>query len=291
MNLNLVRNLHEGFYGEGPSSAAADEQVVHRHEAKLELRRSQPIGGGAWIQPRLAVRLDHLMTFRAADPLATPRPELLDELLAREEEGSRVSFEGGIDAGLPFSQGAVQLSSTLRVKDGDLVQAVVGVVLDRTWLLGGHRTITALLTLDRTVHRSDGVPYYFLPQLDDRLAPGLDRFRFYGNDRIVLGATYVHPIFEILKSHAYEGLINFGLSQVYDDVFQDFGARIAISPDGSTFAGSVPLKPTMGIGSRLVSRLSGAVIGSVILGFSAEGLQAGTLRITQRLSDWYSVLR
>lgn len=291
VNLNLIRNLHEGFYGRGPSSAAAEEQVVHRQQASLELRRSQAIRAGAWIQPRLAVRLDHVLSFRAADPEVTPALGLVSELQARDAEGRRLSFEGGIDAGLPFFQGAAQVSTTLRATDGDLVQAVVGVVVDRTWLLGGHRTITARLMLDRTVHQSDDVPYYFLPRLDDRLAPGWDRFRFYGNDRIVLGATYVHPILEILKSHAYEGLVNIGLSQVYDDVFSDFRAGIAIAPDRAGFAGSVPLEPTMGVGSRLVSRQSGQVIASVILGFSAEGLQAGTLRVTQRLSDWYSVLR
>ncbi len=291
VNLNLVRNLHEGFYGEGPSSAAADEQVVHRQQAVLELRRSQAIRAGAWIQPRIAVRLDHLLSFRSADPKATPRAELTTELRVRDDEGARVSFEGGIDAGLPVPQGAFQVSSTLRATDGSLVQAIVGVVVDRTWLLGNHRTITARLMLDRTVYRSDAIPYYFLPRLDDRLAPGLDRFRFYGNDRVVIGATYVHPIVEILKSHAYEGMVNFGLSQVYGDVLKDFGARLAIAPDRTAFAGSVPLEPTMGIGSRLVSRQSGLEIVSVILGFSGEGLQAGTLRITQRLSDWYSVLR
>lgn len=290
-NLNLVRNLHEGFYGEGPSSAAADEQVVNRQQASLQLRRSQGLQRGAWLQARVAMRLDHLLSFRPADPERTPQSSLLAELEARSAEGRQLSFEGGIDAGLPVLEGVLQVSSTLRVRESKLIQAVVGLVADRTWLLGGHRTLTARVMLDRTVHQSGDLPYYFLPRLDDRLAPGWDRFRFYGNDRIVLGATYVHPIFEILKSHAYEGVVNVGLSQVYDDVFKDFGARIALSPDRTTFAGRVPLEPTLGIGSRLVSRQSGQVIANVILGFSAEGLQAGTLRITQRLSDWYSVLR
>lgn len=286
----LYRNLHEGFYGEGPTSLPAWEQVVNRRVAHSELRRAQSLGSGLWIQARLGVRRDQLRNFRAEAP-ALASSEVTEHLQRLVSDGPQTSFEVGLDAGRYVQAGGVQVHLTGRIGNGELLHVIAGLVLDRTWHFSRHRRLTGRLLLDRTLYRQDWLPYYFLPRLDARLAPGWNRFRFFGNDRLVAGATYVHPLIEILKSHAYEAIFNLGLSQVYDDIGAQFSPRIAVSPERSTLSGRAPLEPTFGVGSQLVSRKDGGVIASVILGFSVEGLQAGTLRITQRLSEWYTVLR
>lgn len=291
VSTNYVRNLREDFYGEGPGSLPTYAQTLHRQHALAEVRRSQKISDSFWIQARAGVRVDHLLNYRPSAPENTTPPETLIELEARESEGARLTSLGGVDFGFTVKKTVFQIGSTFRMRNGEANHAVVSLVADRSWPLAGNRSLTVRLMLDRSVHRADQVPYYFLPRLDTRLAPGWSRFRFYGNDRLVVGATYVHPIFEILKSHAYEALINVGLSQVYDDIAEDFSPRVAVAPDRASFRGAVPLEPTLGVGSRLVSRQTGEELASVIVGFSAEGFQIGSLKITQRLSDWFPGLR
>lgn len=291
VSTNFVRNLREEFYGEGPGSLPTSAQTIHRQHALAELRRSQRVSGSFWIQARVGVRIDHLLNYRPSDPENVAPPELIAELQTRESEGTRLTTEGGVDFGFTVRRTVVQIGSTLRLRDGTANHAVLSLAADRSWPLAGNRSLTVRLMLDRSVHRGEQVPYYFLPRLDTRLAPGWNRFRFYGNDRLVLGATYVHPIFEILKSHAFEAVINLGLSQVYEDIANDFSPRVAVAPDRASFRGNVPLEPTLGLGSRLVSRQSGEELASVIIGFSAEGIQIGSLKITQRLSDWFPGLR
>lgn len=286
ISARTYRNLHESFYGLGPSSRKRSERYADHRLIQTQIRRSIQLPGSAWAQIWVEQRLDIVRGHEPVGDSAPPSPHL--DLLT--EQGEYGLWTVGLDVGLTSRWAGLQFH--LRSTSGDASHELFGVVVDRTWRLGSDRFLTARFMLDRTLESSRDVPYFLLPRLDDRLAPGWDRNRFYGNDRVVMGLVFVQPIFRVLKSHRYEGLVHLGLSQVYDDVAEDFDLRVALGPHRDGLAsGAVPLEPTLGIGSRFVALRGGNVIASAMLGFSAEGLQATTFRVTHRLSAWRPSVR
>lgn len=290
MTASLYRNVREGFYGVGPAAPVADEQNARRVSAEVGLRRSFRAGGGVWVQPRLDVTVDRFLGHEDARPTegADVFEAYLNGLRARDAFGT---LSLGLDLARPVGPVTIQAHGTTRFSGDGLVHVLGGVLADWPVYRSGHRELSVRALLDRSFHVDEDLPYWFLPRLDDRLAPGLDRFRFYARDRLVLGAEYVHPILEILRSHAYEAVLHVGLAQVYDDIGRQVSLRFEAGPDRTAPLGRIPLEPTFGIGSRFVSRQSGKVIASAMLGFSAEGLQATTFRFSQRLSGWNSSVR
>ncbi|MFT5144197.1 MAG: hypothetical protein ACI80V_003810 [Rhodothermales bacterium] len=289
--LKGYRHVQEGFYGRGPSSRPSFKRDLNRVELSGEIRRAFSLPGGTWVQPRVLARLDRVVGFGNAHG-GEPSGRTLTHLDGLVAAGTSMTVGMGLDLGWSVSpQTLLQAHLDIRRAPQGVRQAVAGVFADRTWLLPNRGRVTARILVDHTLTQSGEVPFYLLPKLDDALAPGWDRFRFYGNDRIVLGATYVHPVLEILKSHVYEGIVHVGLSQVYNDLFSDFSPRVAWAPDRQSFGSGVPLEPTFAIGSQLVARKSGHVLLAATLGISAEGFIATSFQITQRLSGWFPAVR
>jgi hypothetical protein len=289
--LKGYRNLRESFYGTGPGALKSDEQVLQRNEVLGEFRFRWRLTPVLWIQPRVEFRLGKLASFR---PEANSPPEgnAVTNLEQLRRYGRVTGTSLGVDAGWTFGAGhRAQFHFTTRRYSQSVRQTTGGVLVEGSVPVGAASRIEARFSLDRTFSRSEFLPYYLQPRLDDRLAPGWDRFRFYGNDRFVLGVTYIWPLVSILKSHVVQGVAAVTIAQVYDDVRKQFSARVAVAPDRSALDGRVPLEPTFALGWELVSLRKGTASAQVTVGVSAEGLVTTGFRIRQDLSDWYSAIR
>jgi hypothetical protein len=289
--LRGYRHVQEGFYGIGPSSSPSFKQDLNRVQLIGEARRAFSLPGKTWIQPRVSVRLDRLVGFGGIRD-GEPSADLLSHLDGLVAAGTSTTVGLGLDLGWsPTPETLLQAHLDTRRGQRAVRQTVLGILANKTWLLPNRGRLTTRLLVDHTLSRSGEVPFYLLSRLDDDLAPGWARFRFYGNDRFVVGATYVHPLLDILRSHVYEGILQVGLSQVYNDLVSDFSPRVAWAPDRENFGSGVPLEPTFAIGSQLVARKSGRVLLAATLGVSAEGVIATSFQITQRLSGWFPLVR
>ncbi|NNE70635.1 MAG: hypothetical protein HKN29_09775, partial [Rhodothermales bacterium] len=96
---NVVRHLREEFYGEGPGALVTSRQIIHRNRATAEVRRSQALGGSAWIQAAGGIRLDHVLNFHPDIPGSTLPVETTAELNRIEAAGVQAALQGSLDLG------------------------------------------------------------------------------------------------------------------------------------------------------------------------------------------------
>ncbi len=285
------RNLRERYYGLGPSAARSEELILKRNEMRSEIRGRFVSETGLWIQPRALFRIGKLASFQPARG-APDGGDAITHLNKLTASGRLAGFDLGMDTGWTSKSGAsVQFHLTRRSYGSSIGQTVGGFLLQQSIEFTPARRLAFRASLDRTLWRTEFLPYFLQPRLDDRLAPGWDRFRFYGNDRLVLGATYLWPLVSILRSHVIQGVAALTVSQVYDDLFEQFSPSIALAPNRENFDGNVPLEPTFGLGWQLLSLRDGNTPIQVTLGFSAEGFVTTAFRVRQDLSHWYSAIR
>ncbi len=123
-------------------------------------------------------------------------------------------------------------------------------------------------------------PFYLLPTLDLRLAPGFPYYRFTGQDLLLIGAEYRHPVFALLNWVRIDASLTASLASVYDDLFRQFKPAVTFEKDLPDGLNRYPLRPVAGIGIRFVSLYDNRLYFSGVVGFSAEGLTTASFQFT-----------
>lgn len=296
------------YYGLGPFTDGADEVYLNHRGAQAEARVGiYPLGHtGLLVQPGVRVLYDR---FTGVDD-ATPTP-----LAVFDTPQAQASFQAvqsvtdvnryGVSVGLEVASDrrdwrayprrgsftSVEGRRFVALDGSDLATnrlaiATVGYLplRGRTTLIGRlHAVVTRGNGAEGT---ADGIPFYYLPTLDDRLAVAFQQDRLVGRDAVV-GALGVRlPLVEFLGVYGVDGLVMGFLGNVYDDVVEQFSPAVSFDLETAPGAtGRAPLRPALGLGVGLVNLDKERVVLGGLVGVGAGGVTLATLRIAVDLRD------
>ena len=124
----------------------------------------------------------------------------------------------------------------------------------------------------RVINRGGGpIPFYLLPALDGNVAVGFPLGRFYGNDLFLASAEYRFLVFNLINVIGFEGVVALSAASVYDDLLEQFRLGLTLGRSLPDDPARYPLRPTLGLGGRLVSLYEDRALFGGLVGFSAEG--------------------
>lgn len=122
------------------------------------------------------------------------------------------------------------------------------------------------------------LPFYALPVVDDQLLGAYTRFRFTGNDLLVLTLGYRLPVYTFLNWFALDANVQVSAVNAYDDLFDQFEPGLTFATDLREDGGRTPLRPSLSIGADLVNLDEGRIVIGGQMGVDPEGYRFGTLR-------------
>lgn len=241
------------YYGLGPTTLEVDEVNLFQNTIQGEVRAGvYPSGTSAlYVQPSLGLRYDYSSGFNAEDSDGT-----LDPLDAPSRAAVTVGERQdryGVDVGLEVASD--RLDRISYPSRGTLVSAGVHqfVALDDSDLtttrlsasLTGYvpirgRTVGIVRAVGVTLRSgdadgdgvSDAVPFYYLPTLDNRLAPAYRPNRLTGRDVLALGAGLRAPVLEVAGTYGLDAQLMVHVGNAYADVVDQFSLRVSLE-DGS----------------------------------------------------------
>jgi len=135
------------------------------------------------------------------------------------------------------------------------------------------------------------LPFYQLAMLDGRIVPGLNRYRFVGNDRMTLSTLYFFPIFNLEKILSIEGKVGVHAASVYDDLGDQFEPSLSFDrsiADADEGDRTVPLRPAASMGIYLGPRFRAAPHVELAVGVSPEGVSGVRFRFVQPLTPLHA---
>lgn len=134
--------------------------------------------------------------------------------------------------------------------------------------------------------RSDPIPFYYLPTLDDRVATAFRQDRLTGRDVIAVGAGLRVPIYDALGVYGLDAVVMGFLGNAYDNVFEQFEPRISFSEAALPITeGKAPLRPAVALGLGIVNLDKERVVVGGMLGVGPGGVTVATLRVAYDLRD------
>lgn len=287
------------FYGLGPAAAEGDRIAVEKRSFDAALRFGQRFFGGRLLaEPRLALRADGARDFENDDDGAFARldPASQENLRASLGRlpgsqraqlglapGLRLAFDTRDQRGLTtrgfYAEAAAHQYESLDDLDLRFRQYAFSAYGFLPMPLG-ERHVLALRAQLALTDRLGGarVPFYLLPVLEDRLLPGFPRDRFFGHDRLALGAQYRFPVWNAFGLLELEGFLGAGAGSVYDDLGEQFDLALTFDDALAPNRESYPLRPTASTGLRLLPLFRDQAFFSVAAGYSAEGFNTLTFR-------------
>ncbi len=301
--LRAENTVRRWYHGTGPASDRDDRVAVRKASVEGDLRVGVGLlGRRLVVQPRLGLRYDAVRSAYAVEGgaferLDGPSRTALDAALGTRPAsrdrlthlvaGLDVTFDVRDRAYLPMRGVLLHARAerwdaleALDLRFWRVVAEAQGVVP-----LGGRHRLVARALAWRTEPRGNApVPFYLLPTLDGRLAPGFARDRFVGRDALLGSLTYRFPLAAPLGLVLAEGFVGAYALNAYDDVTEQFAARLSFGADvDAPRAARVPLRPSAAVGLRLGPLFRDNALASVALGVSPEGVTAVRLRATYRL--------
>lgn len=293
------------YYGVGPGTAEASVVAVEREQREVEVRL-----GATFLEHRLFVQplvryarheVDGFRPWRGSFEALDTRSRR-NLLFAAGDTASGVVGASAVQEGFWYglAAGLDTRDARARPTRGVLVQASAqrytpqggsDVRLDRFYEsvhafvpLGrlvpfgpGGQTLGLRVVAEHARNRGDvPIPFYLMPSLDGRHQPGLAQDRYFGNDLLAVSLEYRLPVFAAFGLVGMDGLVSVHLGGVYDDLFAQFDPAVSFEapalPGGTVGAPSYALRPSLGLGARIVSLYADSVFLEGTLGLSAEGL-------------------
>jgi len=143
----------------------------------------------------------------------------------------------------------------------------------------GFRAVSILTRNDGP----DPIPFYMLVPLDRHLIPGYPSQRFFSNDILAFGVEYGHQLLSVFQDFGLEGIVSLHAAGAYHNVFKEFEPgltfRKTLNPEERQFY----LRPTVGIGARILSLRRDRAYITGMAALSAEGISFLTLRFIHDL--------
>lgn len=305
------------YYGLGPASDASTRFTVERSRVEAELR-----AGATWLDGRLFVQPLLRLTQHRVEGFRPWKDASLDALREQSRTnllfttgGSDLTGEGTVFSGVWYglSAGFDTRTELNRPERGLLVQATAEryaptggpeVRLDRiggaAYVFvptgrfipigpGGQVLAFRLLVEHARARGQQPVPFFFLPSLGAAEIAGFGRDRFFGNDLLALGLEYHILLFDAFGIAGIEGLFSLHAGNVYDDLTEQFTPRLTFEKHLEAGAGTVPLRPALGVGMRVVSLFDDRVYMQATVGLTPEGFgYAGFSFVSDlRALAWY----
>lgn len=278
------------YYGAGPASSMRDRIAVEKRMIEAELRGGiQVLGRRLFLQPSWAFHRQDVRDVRNWDERALMR---LSAASLRHLDAASGSLPGtsALQRGISYgtAAGLDLRDRPYRPRRGVLLQASMrrfrfqepGNLRFERYAVGAYgylplrggvlslRTLLELTEADGDVT----LPFYFLPSLDGRTLPGYAIHRFFGNDLFALTVEYAVPLFQFANVVALDALFSAGAGSVYDDISEQFEARISFDDVFDDGAGAYPLRPSAATGIALESDARGWDV-RILLGWGTEGLR------------------
>lgn len=129
----------------------------------------------------------------------------------------------------------------------------------------------------------DAIPFYMLLPLDRHLLPGYPSQRFFSNDILAFGIEYGHLLFSVLDDFGFEGILSLNVAGAYHNIFREFEPgltfRKTLNPEDRPFY----LRPSAGIGARILSLRRDRSYITGMMAVSAEGISFLTVRFVHDL--------
>ena len=293
------------FYGLGPASDSGNQIAVKQENVELEGRFGVYLKGRQiLIQPLLRWRYTLSKGFDNHEPGAFDRLDQRSQqalLLALGDpalgfsaaDGQRSGFLYGLEAlydrrdrRFTTRRGVLATATARRFNESE-----TSLQFDRFGAnLYGFVPVTETSTLAlrtfaaRTINRGDApIPFYLLPALDGSVALGFPLGRFYSNDLFLASAEYRFLLFNALNVIGLEGVVAVSAASVYDNLWDQFTPRVTLDRSLPESLERYPLRPTLGVGARLVSLYEDKVFFSGLFGFSTEGFGIVTFAFVQDL--------
>lgn len=285
------------YYGVGPFTEREDRLFLDMTSASAEARLGlYPTGTRAfYVQPSVRLLFDHLRGLAADEEQTLGDLDPVSRRAVRDVEGvDRTGVSLGLAVGSDLrdndrypERGAAAHAEVRRFEALD--ESELGFLRYAGSVSAfqplGPATLSARADLSLTrEHAGDVLPFLYLPVLDDQLLASYPRGRLRGRDVLVLGLGARLPVFDFLGLYGVDATTLGTLGNAYDNVFEQFEARIARADEVPT-AGLAPLRPTVGVGFNVVDRIRSSVLIGALLGFSPEGSIVTTFRLAYDLRD------
>lgn len=299
LDLRVEANGRQWYYGIGPATSADHQIAVDLQSAHARLR----LGGyivpqTVLLQPHVGIAYHFTRSFRNVDDGAVDALDPASRAALLSGAG-RLSGTGDRQTGFTYGFDAVidtrdlhdrphrgvmlqaRFERYTELRDADLQFNQYEANVSGYLPLAPHHTIA--LRAQGAVTDAEGtvpIPFYLVPRLDGRAVPGLRRERFFGNDLVLLGASYQFPLHRWLDLFKVEGRVGLDVASVYNDVFDEFEASISFDETLSAPRAQYPLRPAASLGLRLMPLFRDEVYVDVAVGISAEGVTAVRFRFT-----------
>lgn len=277
-------NGRQWYYGLGPAAQRTNQVQTVLREVQAEVRVGTYITSSLMVQPHVGVwrsQLDGPASVPIGlDPTSARSLRVAD---ARTFTGHIVGVRAVLDTrdrtGLPQRGLQVQLELQ-RYRSWDA--PVLRYHAARLWAFGyvpmPGRAVLALRAMAAGIFdRGDAaIPFYRLPE-PGSFVPGIDDFRYYGDQMLALGAEWRQPLANAFELLAVEAVGAVHVASVYSDLPRQFSPTWSFAENLGTDRSRYPLRPIFGFGLRLTSPAKDRVLVGIMARYSPFGFGVGSL--------------
>ena len=305
LDARAATTTRQWFYGLGPRSREDAQVALDMTSWRTRLRAGQRLGASpVTVQPHLTL-MQHdvngvseetsgaLSTLSDPSRGAIPGPGQPDTAPSRlrPADARQVGVQAGVDVIVDTrdrAHGALRgvllqgMASTYEAWDQTLRFHRFDLRAFGFLPLGGRHRLALGLRTALTDRRGDRrIPFYLLPSLDGRTAPGWARDRFYGSDLAAVRLLYRFPIVRFRDLVTVEGHVGAYAASVYNDLGDEFS--LDLSFDERIDAADVPFRPSASAGLRIGPIFRDETYVDVAVGVSPEDVTGVRFTFVQSL--------
>jgi hypothetical protein len=302
-SLRAERTERQWFHGLGPAAHRDDRVALRKQSVEAGLKAGLGLAGRrVVVQPRVGLRVDGTDGVYNVEDGAFGRLDAASAASVQSALGERPGADArqtGVTAGLDLvfdtrDRAFMPRRGVLLHGGVTRYAGLSGTNLGFWRLMAEGRAtlpITGAHRIDaRAVveHLSDAgsdvpLPFYLLPSLDGRDAPGFARDRFFGRSVTLASLAYRFPLFQPLGVLLGEGFVAAYAANAYDDLGEQFRFGLSFDRDPSPEAERYAVRPSAAVGVRVGPSFRDNAYVGVALGVSPEGVSAVRVRFVHRL--------